>query len=169
MKLVSTPNFLISLTADSPRGFDGSAVAKETGRPNCASETATFASAPPNVASSRGDWNNRSNPGDLRRNITSPNVTTRVIGLPPRLHARRLGASALLLHFECSIDRLAHFVANAVELPRADPFRRRHPGTSARDDARAREISTKIRQANPAAREKSDVAVRSRHRFQIRD
>src|SRR5258706_12020073 len=150
MKLVSTPNFLISLTADSPREFDGSAVTKETGWPNCASETATFASAPPNVASSRGDWNNRSNPGDLRRSITSPNVTTRVIGLPPRLHARRIRPSALLLHFECSIDRLAHFVPNLFELPHADPVRRRHPGTSARDDVRAREISSKIREVNTA-------------------
>src|SRR5258705_10614858 len=81
MKLVSTPNFLISLTADSPGGLDGRAVTNDTGSPNCANETATFVSAPPYVASSTGDCNSRSNPGDLRRSITSPKVTIRVISL----------------------------------------------------------------------------------------
>ena len=43
--------------------------------PSRAREAATLASPPPNCASSRGDWNRRSCPGDLSRSMTSPKVT----------------------------------------------------------------------------------------------
>ena len=108
-------------------------------------------------------------PGDLSRSITSPNVTTRVISNSPQLRAAYPATSPLLLDCPHSIDRLPHLVANAIELPRAYPFRRCHPGTSARDDARDREIRRKIRKADPAAREKSHVAVWSRHRLEVCD
>ena len=76
---VSTPNARSDATHESPTLFAGIADTNRASTPNCASDAATFASAPPNVASSIGDWNSRSKPGDLSRSITSPSVTTRVI------------------------------------------------------------------------------------------
>src|SRR5215831_6165929 len=61
--------------AASAIGFcSGRTVTKETGNPKPARDTATFASPPPNVATSSGRWNNRSEPGADRRSMISPKV-----------------------------------------------------------------------------------------------
>jgi hypothetical protein len=54
---------------------------KSTGIPKLARETATLASAPPNVALRLVLCPNRRYPGVARRNITSPNVITLMIDL----------------------------------------------------------------------------------------
>jgi hypothetical protein len=62
--LTSTPKPRNSRIAASPMSFLGKAEMNPAFSPKPASETATLASPPPNVASNNGDCRNRSCPGD---------------------------------------------------------------------------------------------------------
>src|SRR5439155_5983725 len=75
MRDVSTPCLRKSAMAASAIGFCcGRTVTNETGRPKPARDTATLASPPPNVATSSGVWNKRSEPRADNLNMISPKV-----------------------------------------------------------------------------------------------